>query len=156
VYLFEVQSHAWHFEVLCAKAFQDLFRPTRAHEAITPLPCLLQEFGDQCRPAGLMTGAQTDSSVAVEILVKEDQVTPVRVALVPLRRAGRRARPIRTSQEQIGEPPRQFCRDLTQREPVARAGRALYSEVVAVVVMESLQCFNDQVIEGEPDRPAPV
>ena len=37
-----------------------------------------------------MTRAQTDSSVAVEILVKEDQFTPMRVALVPLRRAGRR------------------------------------------------------------------
>jgi hypothetical protein len=39
---------------------------------------------------------------------------------------------------------------------VATAGRALDFEVVAVVVMESLQCFNDQVVEGEPDRPAPV
>src|SRR5262245_53226940 len=38
----------------------------------------------------------------------------------------------------------------------SRAGRALDGEVVTVVVMKLLQRLDDQVIDREPDRSAPV
>src|SRR5262245_53472399 len=44
------------------------------------LPALLEQFRHQPRPAGLMAGADAGASVAVEVLVEEDQVAPVRIA----------------------------------------------------------------------------
>ena len=38
----------------------------------------------------------------------------------------------------------------------AGAGGAFDLEIVAVVVMELLQRLDDQVVDREPDRPAPV
>ena len=46
--------------------------------------------------------------------------------------------------------------DLVQRQILARAGRALDREVVAVVVVELLERLDDQVVDREPDRAAPV
>src|SRR5437763_13515237 len=43
-------------------------------------PALLQELGHEAGPAGLMAGADTGAVVAVEILVEQRQVSPVRVA----------------------------------------------------------------------------
>src|SRR5215469_17707168 len=42
---------------------------------------LVDERGDQPGPARLVGGAQTRSRVAVEVLVEEDQVSPVRILL---------------------------------------------------------------------------
>src|SRR5262249_16126571 len=42
---------------------------------------LVDEGGDQSRPARLMGGAQPHARVAVEVLVEEDQVAPVRIVL---------------------------------------------------------------------------
>ena len=50
----------------------------------------------------------------------------------------------------------QLVGDLLDRDEAARAGRALDLEVVAVVVMELLQRLDDQEVDREPDRPAPV
>ena len=50
--------------------------------AFTELPAaLLNQLGDQAGPSGLMTGAHSGTRVAVEILVKENQVAPMRVHL---------------------------------------------------------------------------
>jgi hypothetical protein len=101
---------------------------------------------------GDRTRAQPDAGVAVEILVKEDQVTPVRVALVPLRRAGRRARPIGTSQEQALEPLGQLRGHLPEREHPTGPGRALDFQPVAVIVMVPLQCLYDQIVDRIDER----
>ena len=42
---------------------------------------LIDERGDQGRPAGLMRCAQAGAGVAVEILVKENQIVPVGIVL---------------------------------------------------------------------------
>jgi hypothetical protein len=42
---------------------------------------LLKQFGDQGSPSGLVTGADSPAGVAVEVLVKRNQVMPVRVRL---------------------------------------------------------------------------
>src|SRR5688572_10784549 len=45
------------------------------------LPALLQELGDEARPARLVTGADAGAVVAVEVLVEQDEVAPVGIAL---------------------------------------------------------------------------
>src|SRR5271165_2705018 len=56
--------------------------------------------------------------------------------------------------------PRQAPRDqgggVPQGHELARTGGALHFEVVAKIVMELLQRLNQQEIDREPDRPAPV
>ena len=42
---------------------------------------LLDEFGNQSGPAGLMTRADPGAVVAVEVFVEQDQITPVWVGL---------------------------------------------------------------------------
>ena len=49
---------------------------------------LLQQARDQRGPAGLMARPAAASRVAVKVLVEEDQIAPVRVALEAFARAG--------------------------------------------------------------------
>ena len=64
------------------------------------------------------------------------------------RRSSRRKMPRQPLRELVG--------DLVDRVIAAGAGRALDLEVVAVVVVELLQRLDDQVVDRQPDRPAPV
>ncbi len=41
----------------------------------------IQQAGDDPRPTGLVAGAEAGPVVPVEVLVEEDQVTPVRILL---------------------------------------------------------------------------
>jgi hypothetical protein len=51
---------------------------------------------------------------------------------------------------------RELVRDLLQVEAPARAGRELDLEVVAVEVVVALERFDDQEVDREPHRAAPV
>jgi len=42
--LFELQSHAWHFDVLCAKTFLDLFMKWRVDSAVQEDPASALAF----------------------------------------------------------------------------------------------------------------
>jgi hypothetical protein len=42
---------------------------------------LLEKFGDETGPTGLVVGADTGAGITVKILVKQDQIAPVGVAL---------------------------------------------------------------------------
>ena len=54
---------------------------------------LLDEFGNQSGPAGLMTRADPGAVVAMEVFVERDQITPVWVALEFFRAAENRSPP---------------------------------------------------------------
>ncbi len=45
------------------------------------LAALLNELGNQSRPSGLVTGANPSAIVAMKVLVKIDEVAPVRIVL---------------------------------------------------------------------------
>jgi hypothetical protein len=75
-------------------------------------PCsfaaLLQQFCDKPRPAGLMARADASAVIAVEIFVKEHQVSPVRIALERLGAAVHRASTVGSTEEEVGETTRQL------------------------------------------------
>src|SRR5436190_2465361 len=87
---------------------------------------VLQVTDDQRGPSGLMTGAQTFASLAVEIFVEQNQVAPVRV-FGPARvvSVARTASGL-VGQENAGQPARQFARNFVQRQPFSGAGRTLH------------------------------
>ena len=59
-------------------------------------------------------------------------------------------------QEELHQSRRQFLRHLGQVHPLARAGRTLDLQAVAVEVVIPLQGLDEQIVHREPDRAAPV
>src|SRR6266511_514211 len=103
------------------------------------LPALLEKLGDEPRPAGLVAGADAGTVVAVKVLVEGNQAAPVRVSL-----------------EDAREPPRQLGPDLPEVHlPVgARGTRDL--EIVAEETVELLERLDQEKVDREPHRSAPV
>ena len=103
-----------------------------------------------------MVGPEAAARVAVEVLVKEHEVTPVGVAGEPLDVPvdGTAARPV--TQEDAGEPLRQLAGHLAERREPSRAARAFDFEPVPVEVIEFLERLHEQVVDGKPHGAAPV
>ena len=117
---------------------------------------LLQQLGHQGRPAGLMAGAEALAGVAVEIFVEKNEIAPVGVGGKLGHAAVDRAVSMFVPQENSGEAPRDFGGNFGKREPVAGTRRELDFEIVAEVMMELLQRFDEQIVHGKPHRAAPI
>jgi len=101
-------------------------------------PARLEQLGHQARPAGLVRRSDAPARVAVEILVEQDVVPEMGVA-VQLRVVGVDRPPaLIVFPKNAGQPPREFVRHLFDRDEAPRARRALDLEVIAVVVVELL------------------
>src|SRR5437016_4958774 len=103
-----------------------------------------------------MAGADSLAGVAVEVFVKGDVDAPVWIGLELFSVAEDGALAVGAAQEDAGEAAGDFCGDFPKVHHLARAGWAFYFEVVAVVVMELLERFDDQVVKRKPDWSAPV
>src|SRR5262245_4372798 len=116
----------------------------------------MQELGDQPGPSGLVRGPDSTADVAVEVLVEVQIVAELTILLqlrierVHLSHAGG------ILQEDSRKTVCQLLRHLIDREKTARAGRALDTKAIPVVVVELLQRLNDQEVDRKPDRTAPV
>src|ERR1041385_5501128 len=98
---------------------------------LLPFSALLEQLGDQGGPARLGARAEAVPQVAVEVLVEEDEVPPVRVVPVPFEPAVRRPAAVGAAQEDPREAPRDLPRRLPQRHLLAGARRELHLELVA-------------------------
>ena len=103
-----------------------------------------------------MARAEPAAGVAVEVFVEQNQIAPMRIGCVFLLPAVAGARPILVRQKNARESARDFLRHLLQVHHVARAGRAFDLEVVAVEVVVAFERLDDQIIDREPDRTAPI
>src|SRR5262245_44020124 len=93
----------------------------------------LDDFGHDAGPAGLVAGAEPGAVVAVEILIEQNVIAPVRVGLELLRAAVHRPPPVLVAQEHPAEPLADLFGDLVEIHHVPGAGGTLDLEVVAVV-----------------------
>lgn len=116
---------------------------------------LLDELGNETRPAGLVGRAQARAAIAVKILVEEDQIAEVGVGLQKFRLPVESTVPVST-QKEVDQAAGKFGRNFPKGHPAARAGGIFDFEVVAVIVMEFLKRFDDQVVDRKPDWAAPV
>jgi hypothetical protein len=73
--------------------------------AFIMLSALNQQFRDERRPAGLMTGPDAGAAVAVEVLVKWNQVVPQRIVLKDRDVAEHRPSPLAVVEEDARQPP---------------------------------------------------
>src|SRR5262249_53868848 len=93
-------------------------------------------------PTGLMAGAQAGAVVAMEVLVKQDQVAPVRVVLELLRPTVDRTPAILVLEEDAGASTRDLFSDLIQVHEAAGTRWAFHLEIVAVVAVVLQQRAN--------------
>src|SRR5205823_2498588 len=114
--------------------------------SVVSLSGLLQQLGDDGGPAGLVRGAEALAGVAVEVLVEEDQVAPVRVGLELLAGAEDRAAAVRAAQEEVAQPPRELPRHLPEGVRLPRTGRELDRERLAEEEVELLQRLDQQEV----------
>src|SRR5947209_5866795 len=89
--------------------------------------------GDDSGPAGLVTGTESGTVIAVEVLVKQDEITPVRVLL---KRSGSpidRTLALLISQEDVGQPPRDLFGNLIEVHVPSGAGGTFDGKIIPVI-----------------------
>jgi hypothetical protein len=92
----------------------------------------------------------------VEVLVEEQQVPPLRIVAELGRGAGDRSMAVGVRQPDRDEPGREVPGDVTEPHPDAGPGRVLDGEVGAERLVPAHQRLDEQVVDREPDRAAPV
>src|SRR5271165_1189189 len=80
--------------------------------ALPGFPTLLHQLGDHASPSRLVTGSDSCSRVAVEVLVKQDQIPPVWVGLEFFQIPEYRSMAFLVLEEDIRHAARQFSRHL--------------------------------------------
>ena len=93
----------------------------------------MHDSGDGAGPTSLMAGADPESGVAVEVLVEEEQVPPVRVLLERLRVAVHGTPTPFVTHEDAREPLAELLGHLVEGHLPAGAGGTLDLEVVSVI-----------------------
>src|SRR5262249_27863455 len=83
---------------------------------------LVDEISDEARPSRLMTGAAAGAVLAVKVLVKQQMVAPVRIALEFLRRAVDPTAAVRRAREESDQPIGNLLRHVARRERMVRPG----------------------------------
>src|SRR5207302_5964994 len=91
----------------------------------------------------------SSSRVTMEVLVKQDQVTPVWVGLELFEISEHRPATSLILEKYACHPARQFARYLPQVHHLSRSSRELDFEVVAEVVVKLLQRLDEQVVRRE-------
>jgi hypothetical protein len=91
-----------------------------------------------------MAGTDASARIAVEVLVEQQVLAPVRVGLKGLVRAEDWASPVLSTQEDVRQPARELICDLPGGEFLARAGGTFHQEIFVIIMVELLERF-DQV-----------
>ena len=159
----DLHEHAAPSGNVCDVRFVEAARDARYPVALVRLlslsssfSTLLEQLRDERGPARLMAGSDASAVVAVEVLVEQNQIAPVRIVLERLDAAEHRTPAILVAQEDARHPARELRGHLAEGHELPGSGRALDGESVAVVVMELLQRLDQEIVDRKPDRPAPV
>src|SRR5580658_3166200 len=128
----------------------------RKMTAGTLFPALLDQFGDEPGPAGLVARADTGAVIPMEIFVEKKQVLPVGIALEQFRAASDGAAALLVTNENVNEAAGDFGRHFPEIYFASRSRREFHFEVLAVVMVVLLQGFDQEIVHREPDGAAPV
>ena len=103
-----------------------------------------------------MRRSQPRTVVAVEVLAEEDVVLPLGIVLKPVDPAEARSATVLADEEERHEATAEILGDLCKRVLLAGAGRVLDGQVVPEEPGVPAQRADDEIVDGERDRPAPV
>ena len=113
---------------------------------------------DERSPTGLVTGAEAFTGLGVKILVEQHQVLPRGIIIVTFGDAPAETRSI-TIRIFLEDGDQAFADeicDLIQGQFMARTSRSFDLEGVPVEMVIALERFDDEEVDGKPDRAAPV
>ena len=116
----------------------------------------MQKQRDEARPSRLMRRPKTAPGIAMKEFMEQHVVAEGRIFLMKLRRAEHRSPSMRVAQKEAAQAQRQFTRDLSQAQVLPRVGWALHFEVIAVIPVELVEGFDDEIVDRHPNRPAPI
>src|SRR5262245_11288344 len=119
-------------------------------------PEQIENTRDQPGPSGLVARPDPGTVVAVEVLIEEDEVAPVRIVLECCVPAMHWASPGRITDKDGLEAASDLRCDLEQVHQVSRTRRALDLEFIAVERVKVDQTPDDQRVDGHPHGTAPV
>ena len=123
-------------------------------DSIRVFNCVLKQSRSERRPTGLMACAKTAAGFAVEVFVEQNQITPVGVGAVFFNTSMTRALAMFIRQEDAREPARKLVRNFLECKHFPRTYWTLYFQLIAVEMVVAFECFDDEVIDWEPDRAA--
>src|SRR5205814_52368 len=117
---------------------------------------LLDQLRHQARPACLMTGAQACPDITMKVLIEQDQIAPQRIALKRLCAAVNGPAAVGAMQKDTDQSAGKLRRHFPEGHHDTRAGGKLHFELIAVIVMEFLQRFDQQKIDRKPYGTSPI
>src|SRR5258705_13593819 len=103
-----------------------------------------------------MARANAGAVIAVEVFVQPDEISPVRVGLELGDASVDRPSAIRPAQENTGQASGELSGYVPEGRALTRSGRALDLKAGTIEVVELLKGLDQQVVDGKPDRSAPV
>src|SRR2546423_209472 len=103
-----------------------------------------------------MTCAETSAVVAVKVLVKLDQITPIWILLKPLNVTVHRPASGGVTHQWQRQSLRNIGCNIPQRHHRSRARWKFNLEVVAKIEVKPLKRLDQQEIDRKPDRTAPI
>lgn len=103
-----------------------------------------------------MAGPKAAAGFAVKIFVEQNQVAPMGVSGVFFDLAVAGPGPILVRQKGARQSAGNLLGHLLQVHHVSGSGRAFDLEAVTIEMVITLECFDDQVIDREPDRATPI
>ena len=103
-----------------------------------------------------MRGTNSLARVPMEVLVEENQVLKVRVLVHLHVPSVRRAVPVAVLGEDPDDPGLDLLGDVGEMHVVSAVRGALDLETVSVVLVETLERFDEEEVGREPDRASPV
>src|SRR5262249_25749976 len=115
-----------------------------------------QKLHGERSPSGLMTCAAAATGFAVEIFVKQYEITPMWVVRVLRGITMTWARSVLVRQKDASQSACKLTRDLLERHHISRASGALNFERLTIKQVVTFERFDDQEISREPNWTAPV
>ena len=108
------------------------------------------------RPTSLMRSATSAAGVPFVILVEENMFAEVWILLHLVMVSQRWTSPFFVFTEKFDQSIGDFFRGILKRDHIFRSGWTFNFKVVAVILVKSKKTFDDQEIDWEPNRTAPI
>src|SRR6476659_6914650 len=92
----------------------------------------------------------------MKIFEKEDVVGEIRIVLHFFVLTKNCPLVVGIFKKQIGKASRNLVCNFIQGKVLSTSRRTFNFEFISIIVMETLQALNNQIIKGHPDRPSPI
>src|SRR5262245_38150807 len=103
-----------------------------------------------------MAGAEPGPIVAMEVLVEQNEIAPVRILLEFPGSSINRTPSLSVAQKDAGQAPAQFLSNLIEGHLLPRTGGTFNFEIIPVKGVIVQQCPDNEAIDGNPDGSTPV